>query len=80
MASWTNLLLIAFLVWFSWLVWVEKSLETSTRASWMSLKVILLSLLVYLFCPFSQPSIAETKAERTALSGEPPYSSQEELW
>ena len=46
----------------------------------MSLKVILLSFLLYLFCFFSQASMAETKADFTAFSGLPPCSSQLELW
>ena len=59
---------------------MEKLLETKMRVSWTSGQVILASFLVYLpFC-FSQPSMAERKAERMAFSGEPPCSSQEELW
>ncbi len=59
---------------------MEKLLETKIKVSWISGQVILASLLVYLpFC-FSQPSMAERKAERMAFSGAPPCSRKEELW
>ena len=51
MASATNLLVMAFLVWFSYEVWLENEEETSTRQSSTSWKFILLSFLRYLlFC------------------------------
>ena len=46
----------------------------------MSAQVTLASFFWYLLFCRSQPSMAETKAERVAFSGLPPCSSQEELW
>ena len=80
MASWVNLELTDFLVWFSKHPMVEKQLVTITRLSWMSWKIILLSVLVYLLLSLRYLSKAAVKPDRTALSGLPPYSSQEELW
>ena len=77
MASWINLLVMAFLVWFSYEVWVEKLLVTSIRLSCMSVYVMRLSFFWYLLFWRSQPSIADTKALRAALSGLPPCSSHE---
>ena len=55
-------------------------LLTSTRQSSISAQVILPSLFWYF--PWSRRylSMAETKADLAAFSGEPPCSSQEELW
>ena len=80
MASWVNLELTLFFVWFSKQPMVEKQLVTSTRESWMSWKMILFSLFVYLLLSRRYLSKAAVKPLRTALSGLPPYSSQEELW
>ena len=79
-ASYINLLVIAFLVWFSYEVTVENEEITSTRHSSISEKVILLSFDLYLPLCFIYASICETKALRVAFSGTPPYSSQLELW
>ena len=75
-----NLLLIAFLVWFSYDVWVENELVTRIRLSWISPKVSLASLAVYLLRALSSLSKAATKALLTALSGDPPCSRYDELW
>jgi hypothetical protein len=58
---------------------VENELVIKIRLSSMSEKVIFFSS--FLYCPFAliKISTAETKAERTALSGEPPYSRKLEL-
>ena len=80
MASWVNLLFTDFLVWFSKQPMVEKQLVMMTKESRTSWTVTLLSFLVYLLLSFRNLSKAAVKADRTALSGLPPYSSQEELW
>ena len=49
MASCTNLFVMAFFVWFSYEVCVEKQFVTSTRQSATSWNVIFDSDLVYLF-------------------------------
>ena len=43
MAVWMKRLLMAFLVWFSYEVWVEKQLVTSTRQSCTSWNLMALS-------------------------------------
>ena len=78
-ASWVKRELTDFFVWFSKQPMVEKQLVTSTRLSWMSWKRIFPSVLVYLLLSRRYLSKAAVKPERTALSGLPPYSSQEEL-
>ena len=59
---------------------MEWELLMSTRQSATSAKVILDSFLLYFPAALRCASMAETKAERTALSGEPPGSRKEELW
>ena len=76
---WMKRLFIAFFVWFSYEVCVEKQFVTSIRQSCTSWNFIAASFFWYLPDCFIYASIAEVKASFTALSGAPPFSSQEEL-
>ena len=78
--SWMYLLLIAFLVWFSYEVCVENELVTRIRLSCISPNVSFASFAVYLPRVLISLSKAATIAFLTALSGEPPCSRCDELW